>query len=154
MSVCLQLRRVTSETQGHWQHIFMMLRIVINVKFCTNLSRLILVSSGYPRFLHSSVLLGNLLLVFGGNTHNDTSGAQKKSLCYSPDLMLYDTREYNYWSLLWLGAIRSLASQRLIIFYVHFSVVLGCNTWTKTSITKSLSSQAARFGHSAVESNG
>ncbi|XP_031550014.1 attractin-like protein 1 [Actinia tenebrosa] len=82
---------------------------------------LILPSSGYPRFLHSSVLLGNLLLVFGGNTHNDTSEALKKTRCYSPDLMLFDTR---------------------------------CNTWTNVPLTKSLSSQAARFGHSAVEANG
>lgn len=49
----------------------------------------ILASSGSVRYLHSAVWLGDLMLVFGGNTHNDTSisyGAK----CYSPDFMAYD----------------------------------------------------------------
>ncbi|CAG2195394.1 Attractin-like protein 1 [Mytilus edulis] len=43
-----------------------------------------------PRYLHSAVLIGGLMLVFGGNTHNDTSislGAK----CYSLDFLAYDT---------------------------------------------------------------
>ena len=46
-------------------------------------------SSGSVRYLHSAVWLDDLMLVFGGNTHNDTSislGAK----CYSPDFMAYD----------------------------------------------------------------
>ncbi|VDI59797.1 Hypothetical predicted protein, partial [Mytilus galloprovincialis] len=48
-----------------------------------------------PRYLHSAVLIGGLMLVFGGNTHNDTSislGAK----CYSLDFLAYDT-ECNKW---------------------------------------------------------
>ncbi|XP_070211800.1 attractin-like protein 1 isoform X1 [Littorina saxatilis] len=52
---------------------------------------MILQSSGHPRYLHSMLLVDNYLLVFGGNTHNDTS----KSLgakCFSTDFMLYDIK--------------------------------------------------------------
>ncbi|XP_045189684.2 attractin-like protein 1 [Mercenaria mercenaria] len=55
----------------------------------------ILAGSGSVRYLHSAVWLGELMLVFGGNTHNDTSisyGAK----CYSPDFMAYDP-ECNSW---------------------------------------------------------
>ncbi|XP_052771601.1 attractin-like protein 1 isoform X2 [Mya arenaria] len=58
----------------------------------------ILASSGSPRYLHSAVFLGELMLIFGGNTHNDTSisyGAK----CYSPDFMAYDPK-CNSWSYL------------------------------------------------------
>ncbi|KAK3590248.1 hypothetical protein CHS0354_041323 [Potamilus streckersoni] len=49
----------------------------------------VLQASDSPRYLHSAVIIGNLMLTFGGNTHNDTSislGAK----CYSPDFMVYD----------------------------------------------------------------
>ena len=42
-----------------------------------------------PRYLHSAALLGRLMLVFGGNTHNDTS-AGRVTKCYSSGFMAYD----------------------------------------------------------------
>lgn len=51
--------------------------------------RTILRESGYPRYLHSSVLLGGTLLIFGGNTHNDTS-LSNGAKCFSADFLAYD----------------------------------------------------------------
>ncbi|KAL7869247.1 hypothetical protein AOLI_G00132350 [Acnodon oligacanthus] len=49
----------------------------------------ILRESGYPRYLHSAVLLGGTLLIFGGNTHNDTS-LSTGAKCFSADFLSYD----------------------------------------------------------------
>ncbi|XP_053720567.1 attractin-like protein 1 isoform X1 [Synchiropus splendidus] len=49
----------------------------------------ILKESGYPRYLHSAVLLSGTLLVFGGNTHNDTS-LSNGAKCFSADFLAYD----------------------------------------------------------------
>ncbi|KAM9817295.1 attractin-like protein 1 [Neosynchiropus ocellatus] len=49
----------------------------------------ILRESGYPRYLHSAVLLSGALLVFGGNTHNDTS-LSNGAKCFSADFLAYD----------------------------------------------------------------
>lgn len=57
---------------------------------CINICRKTLPRNERPRYLHSAVLIGGLMLVFGGNTHNDTSislGAK----CYSLDFLAYDT---------------------------------------------------------------
>lgn len=51
--------------------------------------RTILKESGYPRYLHSAVLLGGTLLIFGGNTHNDTS-LSNGAKCFSADFLAYD----------------------------------------------------------------
>lgn len=51
--------------------------------------RFILKESSYPRYLHSAVLLSGTLLVFGGNTHNDTS-LSNGAKCFSADFMAYD----------------------------------------------------------------
>ncbi|KAK7083088.1 hypothetical protein SK128_015194 [Halocaridina rubra] len=42
-----------------------------------------------PRFLHSAVLSDGLLLVFGGNTHNDTAYSYGAK-CYSADFLAFD----------------------------------------------------------------
>lgn len=52
-------------------------------------SRFILRESGFPRYLHSAVLLSGTLLVFGGNTHNDTS-LSNGAKCFSADFLAYD----------------------------------------------------------------
>ncbi|KAL8587016.1 hypothetical protein ACOMHN_023406 [Nucella lapillus] len=52
---------------------------------------LMLLSSGHPRYLHSMRVMGDYLLVFGGNTHNDTSKSHGTK-CFSTDLMLYDIK--------------------------------------------------------------
>ena len=46
----------------------------------------------YPRYLHSAVLSDSLMLVFGGNTHNDTASS-KGAKCFSADVMVYDLRK-------------------------------------------------------------
>jgi len=52
-------------------------------------SRFILRESGFPRYLHSAVLISGTLLVFGGNTHNDTS-LSNGAKCFSADFLAYD----------------------------------------------------------------
>lgn len=49
----------------------------------------ILPSSGQYKYLHSAVILNNLMLVFGGNTHNDTLHSQGAK-CFSTNFMVYD----------------------------------------------------------------
>uniref|UniRef100_A0A8C4GLF4 Attractin-like 1a n=1 Tax=Dicentrarchus labrax TaxID=13489 RepID=A0A8C4GLF4_DICLA len=48
---------------------------------------LILRESGLARYLHSAVLLSGTVLVFGGNTHNDTS-LSNGAKCFSADFMV------------------------------------------------------------------
>uniref|UniRef100_A0A3Q4H2V4 Attractin-like 1a n=1 Tax=Neolamprologus brichardi TaxID=32507 RepID=A0A3Q4H2V4_NEOBR len=50
---------------------------------------LILKESGLARYLHSAVLLSGTMLVFGGNTHNDTS-LSNGAKCFSADFLAYD----------------------------------------------------------------
>ncbi|KAG7228421.1 hypothetical protein INR49_007593 [Caranx melampygus] len=50
---------------------------------------LILRESGLARYLHSAVLLSGTILVFGGNTHNDTS-LSNGAKCFSADFLAYD----------------------------------------------------------------
>lgn len=54
--------------------------------------RFILKESGFPRYLHSAVLLSGTLLIFGGNTHNDTS-LSNGAKCFSADFLAYDIGE-------------------------------------------------------------
>ncbi|KAB7494399.1 Attractin-like protein 1 [Armadillidium nasatum] len=42
-----------------------------------------------PRFLHSATLMPGLMLVFGGNTHNDTAFSYGAK-CFSADFLAYD----------------------------------------------------------------
>uniref|UniRef100_A0A7N6BX10 Attractin-like 1a n=1 Tax=Anabas testudineus TaxID=64144 RepID=A0A7N6BX10_ANATE len=50
---------------------------------------LILRESGLARYLHSAVLLSGTVLIFGGNTHNDTS-LSNGAKCFSADFLAYD----------------------------------------------------------------
>uniref|UniRef100_A0A8C7Z303 Attractin-like 1a n=1 Tax=Oryzias sinensis TaxID=183150 RepID=A0A8C7Z303_9TELE len=50
---------------------------------------LVLRESGLARYLHSAVLLSGTMLVFGGNTHNDTS-LSNGAKCFSADFLAYD----------------------------------------------------------------
>ncbi|XP_078358816.1 attractin-like protein 1 [Oculina patagonica] len=47
--------------------------------------------SSVPRYLHSAVLLGGVMLVFGGNSHNGTVQLQSGLPCFSMDFLAYDT---------------------------------------------------------------
>uniref|UniRef100_A0A8C7UEX5 Attractin-like protein 1 n=2 Tax=Oncorhynchus mykiss TaxID=8022 RepID=A0A8C7UEX5_ONCMY len=50
---------------------------------------MILRESGLARYLHTAVLTSGTLLVFGGNTHNDTS-LSNGAKCFSADFLAYD----------------------------------------------------------------
>ncbi|XP_051503645.1 attractin-like isoform X1 [Myxocyprinus asiaticus] len=49
----------------------------------------ILRDSGFFRYLHTSVMVGGNMLVFGGNTHNDTSMSHGAK-CFSSDFIAYN----------------------------------------------------------------
>ncbi|XP_075233105.1 attractin-like protein dsd isoform X2 [Lycorma delicatula] len=49
----------------------------------------LLTSAPSARFLHTATLLNGLMLVFGGNTHNDTATSHGAK-CYSRDFLAYD----------------------------------------------------------------
>ncbi|XP_048060135.1 attractin isoform X1 [Megalobrama amblycephala] len=50
---------------------------------------IILRDSGFFRYLHTSVIIGRSILVFGGNTHNDTSMSHGAK-CFSSDFIAYN----------------------------------------------------------------
>jgi attractin len=56
---------------------------------CFKIYRSLLNSGPSARFLHSSVVSRGLMLVFGGNTHNDTAFSHGAK-CYSHDFLAYD----------------------------------------------------------------
>ncbi|XP_033891470.3 attractin-like [Acipenser ruthenus] len=49
----------------------------------------ILKDSGFFRYLHTAIIVSGTMLVFGGNTHNDTSMSHG-ARCFSSDFMAYD----------------------------------------------------------------
>ncbi|XP_066549769.1 attractin-like protein 1 isoform X1 [Amia ocellicauda] len=49
----------------------------------------ILKESGFARYLHSAAIISGAVLVFGGNTHNDTS-LSNGAKCFSADFLAYD----------------------------------------------------------------
>lgn len=55
--------------------------------------RTILKESGFARYLHSAVLINGAMLIFGGNTHNDTS-LSNGAKCFSADFLSYDIGMY------------------------------------------------------------
>ncbi|XP_063781410.1 attractin [Pseudophryne corroboree] len=58
----------------------------------------IMKDSRFFRYLHSAVIISGTMLVFGGNTHNDTSMSHGAK-CFSKDFMAYDIA-CDSWSLL------------------------------------------------------
>uniref|UniRef100_A0A669PG09 Attractin n=1 Tax=Phasianus colchicus TaxID=9054 RepID=A0A669PG09_PHACC len=58
----------------------------------------ILKDSRFFRYLHTAVIMSGTMLVFGGNTHNDTSMSHGAK-CFSSDFMAYDIA-CNKWSVL------------------------------------------------------
>jgi hypothetical protein len=55
-------------------------------------------SIGLPRFRHSSVVIDDVMLIFGGNSHNESTAQQ--SGCYSSLLLAYDTGNTPYYLLI------------------------------------------------------
>ena len=47
-------------------------------------------SSGSPRMLHSSVVMGRLLIIYGGTSHYHETIKDEKKRCYSRDVLAYD----------------------------------------------------------------
>uniref|UniRef100_A0A8C3S0Y5 Attractin n=1 Tax=Chelydra serpentina TaxID=8475 RepID=A0A8C3S0Y5_CHESE len=58
----------------------------------------ILKDSRFFRYLHTAVIMSGTMLVFGGNTHNDTSMSHGAK-CFSSDFMAYDIA-CDHWSIL------------------------------------------------------
>ncbi|KAM4706561.1 attractin-like [Discoglossus pictus] len=58
----------------------------------------ILKDSRFFRYLHTAVIISGTMLVFGGNTHNDTSMSHGAK-CFSSDFMAYDIA-CDHWSVL------------------------------------------------------
>ncbi|XP_032621716.1 attractin isoform X1 [Chelonoidis abingdonii] len=58
----------------------------------------ILKDSRFFRYLHTAVIMSGTMLVFGGNTHNDTSMSHGAK-CFSSDFMAYDIA-CDHWSVL------------------------------------------------------
>lgn len=81
-------------------------------------------SNQLPRYLHTAVIVDGMMIVYGGNTHNDTSislGAK----CYSPDLLLYDI-DCNKWSQLDSSELNSHGAR-----YGHSALTLNRNGGTE-----------------------
>ena len=109
----------------------------------------------YPRYLHSAVLSDSLMLVFGGNTHNDTASS-KGAKCFSADVMVYDLRKYDsevsYLFLEYCDVLKQcftvLNMCNLIIECKPCLFTPDCDTWYPLDAPK-LRYDAARFGHNA-----
>ncbi len=86
-------------TQTYSRHLFVLEEQLVSdlVQQFVVCCRMILRESGYPRYLHSSVLLGGSLLIFGGNTHNDTS-LSNGAKCFSADFLAYDIGLWCYFT--------------------------------------------------------
>ena len=67
--------------------------------------RKILRSSGQYKYLHSAVIISGLMLVFGGNTHNDTSMSYGAK-CYSSDFLAYDMGLFSVYILVLIFVLR------------------------------------------------
>lgn len=59
------------------------------------LCRTILRDSGFFRYLHTAVIVSGTMLVFGGNTHNDTSMSHGAK-CFSSDFLAYSLGQYTH----------------------------------------------------------
>ncbi len=95
--------------------------------------RMILRESSYPRYLHSSVLLGGSLLIFGGNTHNDTS-LSNGAKCFSADFLAYDIGLWCYFTAcLIYTTMKSLKSVIFIKCFCKTFILLtkAAFTWWK-----------------------
>lgn len=57
------------------------------------LCRTILRDSGFFRYLHTAEIVSGTMLVFGGNTHNDTSMSHGAK-CFSSDFLAYSLGQY------------------------------------------------------------
>ena len=88
-------------------------------------SRFILRESSFPRYLHSAVLLSGTLLIFGGNTHNDTS-LSNGAKCFSADFLAYDIGKDSCWCWVMVSCcFINSESQELCMCWIKFS----CDLW-------------------------
>ena len=66
-------------------------------------------NTGSRRFLHSAVLVGNLMLVFGGNEHHDAKGRHYK--CYLNYFHAYDiSKSSSHWRGTRASAMQAVSS--------------------------------------------
>lgn len=86
--------------------------------------------SGFARYLHSAVLINGAMLIFGGNTHNDTS-LSNGAKCFSADFLAYDIGMYLL-GLYKVGNIRNFSCRDSQIHYLTacIYVILEINSVT------------------------
>lgn len=119
-------------------------------------SRFILRESSFPRYLHSAVLLSGTLLIFGGNTHNDTS-LSNGAKCFSADFLAYDIGRTILFSTpchsLDGGLSSGVSSNLSNVCLLSLMFSSACDEW-RLLPKPDLHRDVNRFGHSAVVSNG
>ncbi|CAG5115664.1 unnamed protein product [Candidula unifasciata] len=84
----------------------------------------ILQGSGSAQYLHSAAMMNGLMLVFGGNTHNDT---QISKQCFASDFMIYDRSTFISY---FFGRLSSLSSLYCSTVYIFG----GFNSFLKTDL--------------------
>ncbi|XP_025093871.1 attractin-like isoform X2 [Pomacea canaliculata] len=90
----------------------------------TEHSWLLLHSSGHPRYLQSMVAADDFLLVYGGNTHNDTTKS-RGAKCYSSDFLLYDIK-CNSWHNVTLPSLDNMSRfGHSMVAYNGFFILFG-----------------------------
>ncbi|XP_050048964.1 attractin-like protein 1 isoform X1 [Dermacentor andersoni] len=98
----------------------------------------LLAPSASHRYLHSAVLLHRMMLVFGGNTHNDTAFSTGDK-CFSADLLAYDI-ECDSWHTLSVPSSSYLQLERFghsaVVYNESMYIFGGFNGQMLTSIVK------------------
>lgn len=99
---------------------------MVNIKFNFNhficlFFRILLSPSKSPRYLHSASIINGLLLIFGGNGHNNTDD-NAGEICFSPKFLAYDI-SCDSWKTLDDPVISNVYDKTTFGRYGHSSVV-------------------------------
>lgn len=98
----------------------------------------LLAPSSSHRYLHSAVLLHRMMLVFGGNTHNDTAFSTGDK-CFSADLLAYDI-ECDSWQMLSVPSSSYMQLERFghsaVVYNESMYIFGGFNGQMLTSMVK------------------
>ncbi|MGH0182083.1 UNVERIFIED_CONTAM: hypothetical protein FKN15_037336 [Acipenser sinensis] len=81
--------RTSHKTVMHGKFMWVIGGYTFNYSSFQMVLKTILKESGLARYLHSAVILSGVVLVFGGNTHNDTA-LSNGAKCFSSDFIAYD----------------------------------------------------------------
>lgn len=99
----------------------------------------LLAPSGSHRYLHSAVLLNRMMLVFGGNTHNDTAFSTGDK-CFSADLLAYDV-ECDSWQHLSVPSSSPISLER----FGHTAVAYNESVYVFGGFNGQMLSDVVRF---------